>query len=250
MERLCCSPKCTAPSTGACSGCHTASYCSKEHQRASWKAHKMLCPLIGQSVPSLGWLGSSTFLGTAAELATHRLYGGKALEATCVTPRPGWRQLSLRASLEAHSPPEAPEHYFSLCSTEDFAQVLAAFPDPTILIPRPCVLLCLEYCLWAPPRFLLHAPPGAAGFTAADLIAAASRSYQWCYQMEAAAVGPPPRMRGMLNRGQTSGPFCIAMHDLEDLVLHTLSISGQCPEEGTLPENNTVSVRVSLGIDS
>ena len=40
---LCGLPSCSAKATSDCSSCKTRGYCSKEHQRDDWKAHKVEC---------------------------------------------------------------------------------------------------------------------------------------------------------------------------------------------------------------
>ena len=40
---LCGLPSCEMQATSDCASCKTRGYCSKEHQHADWKAHKVVC---------------------------------------------------------------------------------------------------------------------------------------------------------------------------------------------------------------
>ena len=89
---------------------------------------------------------------------------------------------------------------------------------------------------------------GASGFTGADLISATARAYQFCFDKE----GPrPPSFGLLLNRPPSKGAFHISMHDLGDLVLHTLYVRGVQRDATTGADDaETVTVVISPGIDS
>ena len=51
----CGAPQCLAPAPLTCGGCHTAHYCSRDHQRHMWAHHRTSCrPFKLVSSPSVG----------------------------------------------------------------------------------------------------------------------------------------------------------------------------------------------------
>lgn len=260
---------CSAPAAaGACAACKTAWYCSREHQRLAWKGrrgggggggHKQHCRLVGTAIG--GATCSVVFVGQGAgkELAQHATLGLGAA-------RRAGEAAALKAGAEAAKEVCIGNHagaggaaYRRLAEPVDLDTLRATWPDARLVVKRRRCLLALDYCVGSLPVFLVKAPEGARGFTCADLVSVCARAYQWVYEMEVPGGGPAPRMGGfMLNRGATSGPFKISMHDLEDLLLHSFSVSGAWPaggagEEGEGEEGDDAAVSVVVvpsGIDS
>lgn len=248
---------CAAPARGVCEGCATAAFCGPEHQKLAWKAsHKLSCKLTTTAVAVPGWGGTLTFLGQAAEVKDLPRVGTAAALAAA-KPRPGWRALPANVRLgdgatAAGGPSDA---YYGLAggAEADFASVAAAYASPALVVPRAKALLQLDYCLDTAPVFLLTAPPGAKGLAVADVVAAAAHAYGWAYAKEDELAPPFARYNGfMLNRQASRGPFCVSMHDLGDLVLHTLHVRGAAPAGGASAgaDEDDVSAIISLGIDS
>lgn len=211
--------------TQLCGRCKTAVYCSKECQRAAWKRHKLWCGLVGTAID--GATCTVTFLGQWApalhELYDDGVYGARALErrrrsAASGPPPPGG---ALPTHLEL--PQGVP------LASMDAAAVAAykALPEgDAVVLPTPRALLSPAYCLGSAPLFLLQAPEGAGGLTAADLASGTARAYQWAYEQEDRVSQPAPMGAFLLNRGPSNGPFSISMHDLGDLYLHSFGVSG------------------------
>jgi hypothetical protein len=60
---------CAAPTAQSCAICNKVSYCSKEHQKGDWKAHKPNCfPASVQTSPDLGRYLAATRSIKAGEL--------------------------------------------------------------------------------------------------------------------------------------------------------------------------------------
>jgi hypothetical protein len=248
---------CAAPAAaGSCAKCHTAHYCSRDHQQAAWKAgHKKWCRLVGTSIEGSG-CGSLVFVGQLAgkELVQHPTYSTHAVLAAA---RKGGYAKAEGFSIDKG---------VVLCKPLDPAALPALWPKKEaeeLVIPRRRFVLVLQYCIGTLPAFVATAPPGAAGFTRAEVVGACVRAYQWVYEQEnapftAAGKSAPRMSRGMLNRGFTQGPFQISMHDLEDLLLHGISISGGWPAAAAGAggaaedsDNGPISVLVTpSGIDS
>ena len=126
---------------------------------------------VGQRAPHLKELAESHVLGTTAL-------------ARAMAPRPGWKPLETQAvSVQDSLGGGEDDFYYSLTS-EEAPEALRARCSPAIVVPRQTALLQLDYCVGTQPAFVLTAPPGAAGLTAADLISATVRAYQFCYDKE------------------------------------------------------------------
>jgi len=95
------------------------------------------------------------------------------------------------------------------------------FPDE-IVIPLQTIRVEYEYPFNNPAAFT-HQADKPEGFTRAHLARQISSQYQRIYQEEEAAVGNPGHIRGMYNRKRSKGPYGIWGHDLEDLVLHSVT---------------------------
>jgi len=122
----------------------------------------------------------------------------------------------------------------------DFAALRGA---DELVLAETHVVLVIDYPLDHPFDFPNDAP-GARGFTRADLVRAVTDVYAFIYAEEergSAVKTAPMDARGpLVNRNETHGEFGICCHDLDDLVLHTLSIQKDAA-------GNTY---VDLGIDS
>lgn len=251
--RRCAASGCTRLASAVCGKCGVAAYCSKVHQKLAWRMHRKWCALTGAAVP--GATCSLVFVGQRAqalkELCDSPTLGDAAL-AAATAPRRGWVALPTSAlSVQAALGGGDDDIYYPLGKAEA-PEALRARCSPAIVVPRRTALLSLYYCLGTQPAFLLTAPPGAAGLTAADLISATARAHQFCYEKEGER---PPSVGMLLNRPPSSGPFHISMHDLGDLVLHTLNIRGVQPEggggqEGGGDSSDAVTVVITAGIDS
>jgi hypothetical protein len=130
---------------------------------------------------------------------------------------------------------------FDLAHPErDFA---ALHGGEEVVLAEPRVVLVVDYPLDEPFDFPIDAP-SARGFTRADLVRVVTQVYAFIYAEEertSAVKTLPLDARGrVINRNQTHGEFGVCCHDLDDLVLHTLTI--QKDAEG--------ATYVDLGIDS
>ena len=235
--RNCALPTCKKLGGLRCGACHCAVYCSKEHQIATWKRHKLWCKLVGTPIP--GATCGVVFVGTCEfrELTDDPVLGAAAT-ALATTPRPGWTALPNSICLADHAVAADlkggydDSHYQRLAG--DLAAAARRYSNTTIVLPRLTALLQTSYCLSSAPCFLLTAG-NAAGFTACDLATATAAAYQWAYQREDEVAVPPPSM-GMtfsLNRGPTHGPFNVSMHFLSDLLLHSWYVKGIAPDTGS-----------------
>lgn len=199
-----CCERCLAEGKFSCGKCGVLRYCSRACQQAHWGAHKHLCIDKVDTFP----LPDVTF--------------------KIVDPK---------AAPGDYSSAEEPSGYISLaCPDEDIANIS---DGDAIVVPKQRMSVLFQYCLGTcgPSKrerlmggwiFDFHADAGAAGFSRRDVARNVSAKYQWLYREEERASPVPQREAGasgfvMLNRRPTQGPYRISMHDLEDLVLHTLS---------------------------
>ena len=217
--RVCSLENCSAPAVaGACSQCHTAWYCSREHQRAAWSKggqHRKWCKLVGESVDGSS-CGSITFVGQGAgkELAQHATLSlGAARKAGEAAARKAGYEAAKDVTLGEHAAAGGEGGYCGLAKKINLKTLRATWPDESLVVKRRRFLLTLGYCIGTQPVFLVTAPEGARGFTCADLVSACARCYQWAYEKELPAGTYAPRMGGLINRGFTNGPFKISMRE-------------------------------------
>jgi len=220
-----------------------------EHQKAAWKAHRKWCKLVQLHCP--GGSCDVVFVGQCAgkELVQHPKLSPKVvLAAAKADAAKGWVG---EKSIVLQKYSKAAEYAQGLDDTLDMAQIRSAWDDEVLVIKRRSFLLCLEYCVGTKPAFVVTCPEGKGGFTATDCVSAAMAAYKFCYKNECSPEKHARQAGIMLNRGFTNGPFQISMHDLGDLILHTLYVSGAWPADG-LPadDDKEVAVLVTLGIDS
>jgi len=103
-----------------------------------------------------------------------------------------------------------------------------------IVVRKPSISVFFSYCIGTSGPSALEktmggwvfelSAPTLEGFSRRDIARAVCSKYQWIYDEEEKAVGDPgPISAFMMNRAPSNGPFCISMHRLGDLVLHTLT---------------------------
>ena len=91
-----------------------------------------------------------------------------------------------------------------------------------IVIPAPSIQLVVDYPLSRAFEFKLTAP-GPEGFTRRALAQQIAALYARIYREEDETATRPVTETGCLNRGQSFGRYGIRMHDIDDLLLHTVS---------------------------
>ena len=80
------------------------------------------------------------------------------------------------------------------------------------------VRFVIDYPLSNPKSIVLTHEDGS-GWTKQEFADAVRVEYKTIYEEEAAAVGDPGHLPGMLNRRSSNGPHGIWGHDIDDLVL-------------------------------
>ena len=194
-----CCEECSAEGVFTCAKCSVVRYCGKECQKLNWRKHKHFCINKEDTYP----LDDVTF--------------------SIVDPTAKAREFQ---SIDD------PGYCIHLAGPDDDISNIADGDE--IIVDKQTMSVLFSYCIGTrgpTPKekklggwIYTFKAPSPAGFSRRDIARAVSDKYQWIYKEEERFAGQPPRMGGLfLNRGPTQGPFCISMHDLSDLVLHTLS---------------------------
>jgi hypothetical protein len=262
---------CSLPAlAGVCGRCHSSRYCTPDHQKRAWKeGHKKWCGLIDTEIGEAGTGGpgpSLRFVGQSDELERHPNFSvTAALDAAEAARSKGGFVKAKGFKIGDDGGGDEP--YVALAAPLDPEALAKLWPQQKpaskLAVPRRRLLLVLEYCIGTRPVFLATAPEGARGFTRAQVVSFVVRAYKWVYEKENEPYkeeGAPRASPMMLNRGYTNGPFQIGMHDLEDLLLHTVHVLGSWPSaaaaaagsEGDEEDGGPITVVVSTlgGIDS
>jgi hypothetical protein len=125
---------------------------------------------------------------------------------------------------EASADDGRPSPYISLYDGSDDIHHMKHGDE--IVIPQSSITLIVKYPMTRPHEFVLTAP-SSAGFTRGELARQICLLYQRIYREEnKTTLAPPAMIPGLLNRGPTSGRYGIRMHELGDLLLHTVSQRG------------------------
>ena len=110
--------------------------------------------------------------------------------------------------------------YISIANPDEDIQNMQDAED--VVIPEECITIVINYPLLRPAEFQASSN---TGFTRADIAKKIAELYHQVYcEEDATKSSDQGRLTslGSANRGISDGKYGIALHDIEDLLLHTV----------------------------
>ncbi|KAI9020637.1 hypothetical protein DFJ74DRAFT_707683 [Hyaloraphidium curvatum] len=206
---------CGRPGTYQCSVCKELVYCSRQCQTDNWPSHRRECKDLAARHESPLPLFPEGIRMVDRKSVPLVADGGETREIS----------LSFREQEDGYRPYSA-----ALTAGEaerDLADLAEA--DDVVLPGTESAFVTWTAYTGVATTWEVRPPKRSdAGFTLKALVARVMQVAQAIFYLEDQMAPSYSPMGGiMLNRGWTKGPFCVSMHELGDLGLHTLYVTGR-----------------------